>query len=169
MYSNKVSPRQAELFAATRIANNHASMYGAVDLPTRYEPAATGAAVMHDQCNFVMPGIVPGIHVFVLQEMKTWLAGTSPAMTGNNESLTLIESQLMDLLEISAGPAAPALTPAIRTQRLPRIWKFWGTALWGLFVFAAMFVGQIGVVAWFILRRGGPSISPPRSTWSAGA
>jgi putative acyl-CoA dehydrogenase len=29
---NKVSPRQAELFAATRIANNHASMYGAVDL-----------------------------------------------------------------------------------------------------------------------------------------
>ncbi len=32
MYSNKVSPRQAELFAATRIANNQASMYGAVDL-----------------------------------------------------------------------------------------------------------------------------------------
>ena len=37
--------------------------------------------MMHDQCNFVMPGIVPGIHVFVLQEMKTWVAGTSPAMT----------------------------------------------------------------------------------------
>jgi len=36
---------------------------------------------MHDQCNFVMPGIVPGIHVSVLQEMKTWVAGTSPAMT----------------------------------------------------------------------------------------
>ncbi len=62
----------------------------------------------------------------------------------------------MDSVEIPAGPAAPALTPAIRTQRLPRIWKFWGTALWGLFIFAAMFVGQIGVVAWFILRRGGP-------------
>src|SRR5882724_13061780 len=62
----------------------------------------------------------------------------------------------MDSLEIPAGSAAPALTPAIRTQRLPRIWKFWGTALWGLFIFAAMFVGQIGVVAWFILRRGGP-------------
>jgi hypothetical protein len=82
MYSNKVSPRQAELFAATRIANNHASMYGAVDLANEdRELAATGAAVMHDQCNFVMPGIVPGIHVFVLQEMKTWVAGTSPAMT----------------------------------------------------------------------------------------
>ena len=29
---NQVSPRQAELFAATRLAANHASMYGAVDL-----------------------------------------------------------------------------------------------------------------------------------------
>jgi membrane protease YdiL (CAAX protease family) len=79
-----------------------------------------------------------------------------PGHDGNNQSLTLVESQLMDYVEIPAGPAAPGLTPAIRTQRLPRIWKFWGTALWGLFIFAAMFVGQIGVVAWFILRRGGP-------------
>src|SRR5712671_7295731 len=60
----------------------------------------------------------------------------------------------MDSLDVSAEPAA--LTPRIRTQRPPRIWKFWGTALWGLFVFAAMFVGQIGVVAWFVLRQGGP-------------
>jgi putative acyl-CoA dehydrogenase len=29
---NQVSPRHAELFAATRLASNHASMYGAVDL-----------------------------------------------------------------------------------------------------------------------------------------
>jgi putative acyl-CoA dehydrogenase len=29
---NKVSPHHAELFAATRLAENHASMYGAVDL-----------------------------------------------------------------------------------------------------------------------------------------
>src|SRR5258705_4357252 len=62
----------------------------------------------------------------------------------------------MDSLEIPSGPVAPALTPTIGAQRPPRIWKFWGTALWGLFIFAAMFVGQIGVVAWFILRRGGP-------------
>src|SRR6266576_2292879 len=62
----------------------------------------------------------------------------------------------MDSLEIPVGSAAPALTPIIATQRPPRIWRFWGTALWGLFIFAAMFVGQIGVVAWFILRRGGP-------------
>ena len=36
-----------------------------------------------------------------------------------------------------ASSAAPAL--AIPIQRPPRIWKFWGTALWGLFVFAAMY------------------------------
>src|SRR6266478_6904864 len=60
----------------------------------------------------------------------------------------------MDSLDVPAAPAA--LTPIIGTQRPPRIWKFWGTAWWGLFIFAAMFVGQIGVVAWFILRRGGP-------------
>jgi putative acyl-CoA dehydrogenase len=29
---NGVSPRHAELFAATRLAENHGSMYGAVDL-----------------------------------------------------------------------------------------------------------------------------------------
>jgi hypothetical protein len=29
---------------------------------------------------FVMPGLVPGIHVFVCWA-KTWMAGTSPAMT----------------------------------------------------------------------------------------
>jgi hypothetical protein len=28
----------------------------------------------------VMPGLVPGIHVFLLHS-KTWMAGTSPAMT----------------------------------------------------------------------------------------
>src|SRR3981189_502232 len=59
----------------------------------------------------------------------------------------------MDSLD-SASSAAP--TPVIRTQPQPRIWKFWGTALWGLFIFAAMFAGQIAVVAWFVLRREGP-------------
>jgi hypothetical protein len=31
----------------------------------------------------VMPGLVPGIHVFSsFEKSKTWMAGTSPAMTG---------------------------------------------------------------------------------------
>ena len=29
----------------------------------------------------VMPGLVPGIHAFAALQKKTWLAGTSPAMT----------------------------------------------------------------------------------------
>jgi uncharacterized protein len=34
--------------------------------------------------------------------------------------------------------------PAIPDPRPPRVWKFWGTALWGLFIFAGVFVGQVG-------------------------
>jgi membrane protease YdiL (CAAX protease family) len=41
-------------------------------------------------------------------------------------------------------------------QRPPRVWKFWGTALWGLFIFGGMFVGQAAVIAFLVLRRGGP-------------
>src|SRR5882757_8283161 len=52
-------------------------------------------------------------------------------------------------------PATPPVT-VTPTSRPPRIWKFWGTSLWGLFIFAAMFAGQIAVVAWFVLRREGP-------------
>jgi membrane protease YdiL (CAAX protease family) len=62
-----------------------------------------------------------------------------------------VESLRMDSLESSA-----TLASAIIIQRPPRIWKFWGTALWGLFVFVAMFVGQIAVVAWFVLQQEGP-------------
>jgi hypothetical protein len=32
-----------------------------------------------------MPGLVPGIHVLFLQD-KTWMAGTSPAMTMKKEN-----------------------------------------------------------------------------------
>ena len=53
-----------------------------------------------------------------------------------------------------ADPAAPA--PVIPSARPPRIWKFWGTLLWGLFIFAAMFVGQVAVVAYFVMRQHGP-------------
>jgi hypothetical protein len=35
---------------------------------------------------FVMPGLVPGIHVFLVAVSKTWMAGTSPAMTTYNNT-----------------------------------------------------------------------------------
>src|ERR1700749_4828773 len=54
----------------------------------------------------------------------------------------------------SLDPTNPAVT--IEPAELPpHIWKFWGTLLWGLVVFAAMFVGQIAVVVFFVLRGGG--------------
>jgi len=31
--------------------------------------------------SFVMPGLVPGIHVVLAHKNKMWMAGTSPAMT----------------------------------------------------------------------------------------
>jgi CAAX protease family protein len=65
----------------------------------------------------------------------------------------LYEGQLMDSLD----PASPvALASAAPNTRAPRIWKFWGTALWGLVVFGAMFAGQMAVVGWFVLRQEGP-------------
>jgi membrane protease YdiL (CAAX protease family) len=72
----------------------------------------------------------------------------------DNQKSFPVESRLMDSLEspVDSAPAAPV----IAARRPPRIWKFWGTALWGLFIFAAMFAGQIAVIGWFVLRQGGP-------------
>ena len=60
----------------------------------------------------------------------------------------------MDSIEIPGDPVAPA--PVIPSRPAPRVWKFWGTAAWGLFIFAAMFIGQIAVVAWFLVQQEGP-------------
>jgi membrane protease YdiL (CAAX protease family) len=55
----------------------------------------------------------------------------------------------------SLNPEYPPVTAAPAEVR-PRIWKFWATALWGLFIFAMMFVGQIAVIGWFVLQHDGP-------------
>ncbi len=55
----------------------------------------------------------------------------------------------------SLDPEEPPVL-MMSAQHPPRVWKFWGTALWGLFIFAALFAGQIAVMAWFVLRREGP-------------
>jgi uncharacterized protein len=57
----------------------------------------------------------------------------------------------MDSLDPENPPVR--ISPARPHQR---VWKFWGTALWGFVVFAAMFVGQIAVVVFFVLKGGGP-------------
>ena len=60
----------------------------------------------------------------------------------------------------SLNPESPAaLAPAAPILPQQRVWKFWGTALWGFFIFGGMFVGQVAVVAWFVLQQEG------RLTW----
>jgi uncharacterized protein len=57
----------------------------------------------------------------------------------------------MDSLS-SESAAAAGPVPASDLQ----VWKFWGTTFWTLVVFAAMFVGQLAVVGWFLLRQSEP-------------
>jgi uncharacterized protein len=65
-----------------------------------------------------------------------------------------LEGHSMNSVETPVDPAlAPMLAiPSAPIERAPRIWKFWGTLLWGLFIFAAMFVGQavpmLAIVVW---------------------
>jgi uncharacterized protein len=72
---------------------------------------------------------------------------------GHNDAeiVSITESSPMESVLPESSPVN--IEPA---SREPRVWKFWGTVLWGLAVFVAMFVGQIAVVAIFVLERGGP-------------
>jgi uncharacterized protein len=60
----------------------------------------------------------------------------------------------MRSFESPAAPAASAPHPDARLQ--PQVWKFWGTCLWGLLLFAAMFAGQFLLVAAFFIAKGPP-------------
>lgn len=54
----------------------------------------------------------------------------------------------------SLNPENPPIRVA-PAQSLRGPWKFWGTTLWGLFIFGAVFIGQIAVVVYFVLRQRG--------------
>jgi hypothetical protein len=63
----------------------------------------------------VMPGLVPGIHVFLVESRKTWMAGINPAMTTSKSpcALRVCPTDAVDsLLEHSAARIAePGLVP----------------------------------------------------------
>jgi uncharacterized protein len=62
----------------------------------------------------------------------------------------------MDSLDPASQVAlASQVAREASAQPGPRVWKFWGTALLGFVVFAAMFAGQIAVVVIFVVQRGG--------------
>ncbi len=53
----------------------------------------------------------------------------------------------------SVNPDISVTAAAI--SRPPRVWKFWGTALWGLFIFAAMFIGQVAPLLAIVVWKAG--------------
>ena len=55
-----------------------------------------------------MPGLVPGIHVFLFTCSKTWMAGISPAMT--------INYVLPDSVKIALTPNAAAAANQIAAR-----------------------------------------------------
>ncbi|MDI4236964.1 type II CAAX endopeptidase family protein [Bradyrhizobium sp. Arg237L] len=59
----------------------------------------------------------------------------------------------MDVLSSENPPLTTAPPPP------PRVWKFWGTTLWGLFVFGGLFLGQLAVVIYFMLKREAPDVA----------
>jgi membrane protease YdiL (CAAX protease family) len=59
----------------------------------------------------------------------------------------------MSTLETSPGQIPPPLLPSAHP---PQAWKFVGTSLWGLVIFAALFLGQLAVVGYLLLRHDGP-------------
>ena len=53
-----------------------------------------------------------------------------------------------------SSPDIVAATTPVPPVRAPRVWGFWGTAFWGLLVFAAMFAGQFTVLGFFLIAKG---------------
>jgi membrane protease YdiL (CAAX protease family) len=67
----------------------------------------------------------------------------------------------------SLSPEQPPVTVTSAPQRR-RVWGFWGTLLWGLFVFAAMFFGQAVVIVVILLRAGTLDLDAVKSVTGSG-
>jgi CAAX protease family protein len=55
-----------------------------------------------------------------------------------------------------SSPESRALAVQPPDTSPQKVWKFWGTCLWGALIFAAMFAGQFALVACFVLAKGLP-------------
>jgi hypothetical protein len=66
-----------------------------------------------------MPGLVPGIHVFLAATLvsKTWMAGTSPAMTAifylfPGSEIIRLATSLFQMNSTSSAPIVAVMKPA---------------------------------------------------------
>ena len=58
---------------------------------------------------------------------------------------------------------------SVLSAKPPRVWKFWGTLLWGLLIFVAMFLGQAIVIGFLLLTQKGPmDIASAKTLLSSG-
>jgi hypothetical protein len=65
-----------------------------------------------------MPGLVPGIHVFLpVQQSKTWMAGTSPAMTKECPRASANVAECYSVCT-STTPGTALMAPAICGETL---------------------------------------------------
>jgi sulfonate transport system permease protein len=86
-----------------------------------------------------MPGLVPGIHVFRGRAKKTWMAGTSPAMTNGEARLVLLitlqspERRVLAMamtVELPALERTDAMTPEMASKASSaRLRRYAGPAL----------------------------------------
>ena len=54
-----------------------------------------------------MPGLDPGIHDFAAREIKTWMAGTSPAMTKRKSLVKAVTIAAVLTIAASQAHAQP--------------------------------------------------------------
>ena len=71
----------------------------------------------------------------------------------------------MDSLTPESAPVV--VPPPLPSRR--HVWKFWGTVLWGLFAFGALFVGQALALAYEVLRKGETADLPETIRAAAGS
>ena len=57
-------------------------------------------------------------------------------------------------MSVAEGPTELAPVSPPGRSREPQVWKFWGTSVWGLILFVAMFVGQVAGVVYFLVVNG---------------
>jgi hypothetical protein len=63
-------------------------------------------------CHTVIPGFMPGIHALSVRGVKTWMAGTSPAMTGKSQQPGLRTDRIPTTLVF--GPSAGRRMRSVR-------------------------------------------------------
>ena len=73
--------------------------------------------------------------------------------TAMDRAASTDDPPVSDLMDSVTSESAVAVPPAFPDQP-PRVWKFWGTTLWGCSIFVAMFLGQLAIIIYFVFAEG---------------